>query len=994
MGTQRPTTPQSLTVEYTVTGSLDGTTPAPELQIDQHASDATPFDEDAQIFRPESVEHLGLIDPDLLVGGSIGTRCIPFLSIDTDQTGAGTASCDVVGVRGGSPSDVFFQKQIRDLAGTAGPIFIDEGFNVPQGSDIRLRGFTVPEGEELRVRVSLMVPADCGEVAAFRCACDGATGAQGPTGATGATGVTGPTGAGENVCLNNYLVSPDEETAPYQLISAAYAAAKAAGHNAANPAKILVCPGEYTDDVLMDTAGIDVIAVAGDSQTADGMRPHGYGQTRMLGTLEIDMASAGSMVETSARWEGIDILSEDEVTVTFSGEDAQYFYLTDCQLLANATVVEATNTGVDGTSSSLLNIQRCNIDATEEADLDAIEIDSAGALPVRVILVNTMVRGTGHVAVVTNGYIGFSACFAASTDSCVVLDGSILYGVDSYFGSDEELAEVPAGSVVEILDCKLNIDTAPFITGLGFFYHDAMSFYRGFVPAWDTTLRPITSQGIPQESNIVEIDVSAGPYEITSETNVSVIGPGTLTVPPTAGRPGVLRLKESADSAGVVTVAAQGIDTIRIGDETPAATVTLTSQGFFLVADPGNSLWEGWACCGPTCLTDALVATDPARAPFQSIQDAYDYLVSIGAGSLAPAKVLVCPGVYTEDVTMSIPGIDIIAVAPDDYDEMRQNGWGHTRLNGTLTIDLTGAAATDEQRTCSWRGIDIFAQLEGASESAVLFTGTHFQLGFITNSYLIGVGSSPALKQDNSGTSILGDSTLDIIRCCLRNPSISSAAGFECDDGTLLMNDSVTRGSQVNTIAAGALVVIQDCSLENGVEVTGEIDAWDSSINNIDIAAGGIADITRCDMSTGPAGVLGGTFIFDSVQTYSAATVAGFSSALATTQKSSVPQGGGVNYYTGAGPHQLDGSETNVVVDPDDEVAVVVLPPALARRGPIRIKQLAGSGGSLNVDTVGIPAETINNAAAPLVGIGTAGKTFVGWVSPPFGPPNDWETYA
>jgi len=982
MGTTRPTTPQSLTVEYVVTGSLDGTTPAPQVQIDQNASDATPFDEQAQIFRPSAVENLGLIDPDLLVGGSIGTRCVAFLSLDTEQTGAANASLDVVGVRG-SPADVFFQKQVRDLAGTTGPVFLDEGFNVPQGSDLRLRGFTAEPGGEIRVRITLLVPEDCADVAAFRCACEGATGATGPTGATG---------AGADNCLTQYLVSPSEEGAAYQKISDAYGAAKVDGHNAANPAQVLVCPGTYEDDVLMDTPGIDVIAVASDSQARIVAGSHGEGQTVMLGDLEIDMADAGSLESTSARWQGVDIIAEGTAAVVFSGEEAQYFYLTDCQISSDTVAIRDTNEGAEDDQTSILDIQRCRISAVEEADTNCIEIASAGQLPTRVNCSETHLRATGHAAFVSNGYLSMDSLRASSTDDCFSLDGAIVYASDSLFSTDGIFADVPAGSVVDILDCKFSLDTAPFITGAGMFYHDAMAFYRGTVPAWDTSLRARTSQGVCQESDIVEIDVSAGGYEITTETNVSVIGPGTLTVPPTIVRPGVIRLKESSSSGGAVTVAAQGVDNIRVGGETAVASVTLTPEGLFMVADPPNSLWEAWAGCMTTCLDVALVAPDTARAPFQSIQDAYDSLVAAGAGAASPGKVLVCPGVYTEDVAMSTPGIDIVGVAPDDYNELRQGGLGITRLEGTLTIDLTVAAPDDYRKTCAWRGIDIIAQSAPApSQSAVLFTGTHFQLGFITDCYLQAAANAPAIKQDNSGSSgVLGDSALDVIRCGVVNPSVASAAGFDCLDGTLLLNDCVTRGAVKNTISAGALVSMQDMKLTNGVTVAGELDAFDSTISEIVQSDGSLVEITRCDMPAGPTGT--GTFLFDSIPTGSASPVGGFDTNLTITQKSSVPQGGGVNYYTGAGPHQLDGSETNVVVDPNDEVAVVVLPPALARRGPIRLKQLAGSGGSLNVNTSG--GETIDTAAAPLVGIGTAGKTFIGWVSPPFGPPNDWETYS
>jgi hypothetical protein len=174
MGTNRQTTPQSITVDYLVTGSLDGVSLAPEVIIDQNDPRATPFDTDTQIFRPDPVPNLGLIDPDLLVGGSIGPRCIPFLSIDTTATGDPGASVDIVGVREAGEPDVFFQEQIQSLEGATGPIYLGDGFNVPQGSDIRLDGMSAPAGVPIRVRATILVPASCAEIAAFRCSCDDA----------------------------------------------------------------------------------------------------------------------------------------------------------------------------------------------------------------------------------------------------------------------------------------------------------------------------------------------------------------------------------------------------------------------------------------------------------------------------------------------------------------------------------------------------------------------------------------------------------------------------------------------------------------------------------------------------------------------------------------------------------------------------------------------------------------------------------------------------
>jgi len=150
---------QSLTVEYVVSGSLDGTTPAPPIVIDQSADDTTPFDRDEQIYRVE-VEDLGLIDPDLGSGGSIGPRCIPFLWLDTEALGTPGASVEVVGIVGDAAK---LQTEVADLAGEAGG-YLDDGFMVPQGSAIRLSGFSAG-AEPIIVRVSIFIPKGCSDFA-------------------------------------------------------------------------------------------------------------------------------------------------------------------------------------------------------------------------------------------------------------------------------------------------------------------------------------------------------------------------------------------------------------------------------------------------------------------------------------------------------------------------------------------------------------------------------------------------------------------------------------------------------------------------------------------------------------------------------------------------------------------------------------------------------------------------------------------------------------
>lgn len=142
---------QAITVEYLVTGALDGVTPAEPIDFE-----TTPFNLATQVYEGGTQALLGLIDPDLISGGgSIGSRQIPFLWIDTAAVGQAGAAVEVVGVR--AADDVALQKVVENLVGQAGA-FVDRGFQVAQGSAIRIQGFTAPAGTPIRVRISICVP--------------------------------------------------------------------------------------------------------------------------------------------------------------------------------------------------------------------------------------------------------------------------------------------------------------------------------------------------------------------------------------------------------------------------------------------------------------------------------------------------------------------------------------------------------------------------------------------------------------------------------------------------------------------------------------------------------------------------------------------------------------------------------------------------------------------------------------------------------------------
>jgi len=144
---------QSLTVDYLVAGSLDGTTTAPEVQLGQGG---TPFDASAQIYQPAPVEDLGLIDPDLGAGGSIGPRCIGQLLVDLRGEVAPPGSRVIVAAQRGT--ELVELEEVLDLSGET-TAFKGTAFVVPQGAVLLLVGPTAG-AEPILVRVSIETPSD------------------------------------------------------------------------------------------------------------------------------------------------------------------------------------------------------------------------------------------------------------------------------------------------------------------------------------------------------------------------------------------------------------------------------------------------------------------------------------------------------------------------------------------------------------------------------------------------------------------------------------------------------------------------------------------------------------------------------------------------------------------------------------------------------------------------------------------------------------------
>lgn len=104
-------------------------------------------------------------------------------------------------------------------------------------------------------------------------------------------GPTGPTGATGLVQWPKYVVSKGDPVAPFATISAAIAAAVAAGHGSANPATVLVHPGTYTENVTL-RGGIAVVAFDQSVNLVAG----GSTNTTISGNVTCNAGDSGNFV--------------------------------------------------------------------------------------------------------------------------------------------------------------------------------------------------------------------------------------------------------------------------------------------------------------------------------------------------------------------------------------------------------------------------------------------------------------------------------------------------------------------------------------------------------------------------------------------------------------------------------------------------------------------------------------------------------------------------
>lgn len=139
---------QTHTVEYLVSGDLDGTTLGPAVEL-------IGPDDPQQIHRIDVEGNLGLVNVDYVVLegslGPIGNRRVVCISVDSPVAGNAGAVLQVV-----DGASLVVQETVAYLNGLS-TYYNRAGIDVSQGSLLRISGFTNPGGGQFRVRIQSIV---------------------------------------------------------------------------------------------------------------------------------------------------------------------------------------------------------------------------------------------------------------------------------------------------------------------------------------------------------------------------------------------------------------------------------------------------------------------------------------------------------------------------------------------------------------------------------------------------------------------------------------------------------------------------------------------------------------------------------------------------------------------------------------------------------------------------------------------------------------------
>jgi hypothetical protein len=239
---------------------------------------------------------------------------------------------------------------------------------------------------------------------------EGGSGANGEPGPPGPPGPTGPAGP---MWPDVFVVSPGASSPFFASIQAAIDAAVAAGERtAADPALVLVLPGDYSEDVSLKKH----VAVWGFDRLGDF-------STILRGQVTCDLTiEGGSREKTCATWTGVAIVPPSTKTagIYFTGSSAQKLILHDVAIEGAVPAILADNDFSVGTGPSQILITDCRLRSTAAAQ-PALRVQSGTVECSRVDLWNRPAVGAlSPVVAVVGPVVGHSRpCTLALTDCAI-----------------------------------------------------------------------------------------------------------------------------------------------------------------------------------------------------------------------------------------------------------------------------------------------------------------------------------------------------------------------------------------------------------------------------------------------------------------------------------------------------------------------------------------------------------------------------------------------
>ena len=243
---------------------------------------------------------------------------------------------------------------------------------------------------------------------------EGNLGPKGDPGADGLPGATGPQGPAGPMWPDVFIVSPGASAPFYSSIQAAIDAAVAAGERTeADPALVLVLPGDYSEDVSLKKH----VAVWGFDRLGDF-------STMLRGQVTCNLTLEGGVREkTFATWAGVSILPPSTKTagIYFTGQSAQKLILHDVAIEGAIPSLIADNDFSVGTGTSQILLTDCRLRSTSVAQ-PALRVQSGAVECNRVDIWNRPPVGapTSPLVAVVGPTVGHSRpCTLALTDCAI-----------------------------------------------------------------------------------------------------------------------------------------------------------------------------------------------------------------------------------------------------------------------------------------------------------------------------------------------------------------------------------------------------------------------------------------------------------------------------------------------------------------------------------------------------------------------------------------------